>query len=100
MACISGTLGAWLFTYLFVTNPVFAEKPAGSAKALSAENFFIVDEQGKVRAALSLSPDNGQPALVLLDKQGKVRLRAGLMNDGHPAVYVDGKDGVPFWYEP
>lgn len=99
LAVGAGLLGGLVSGSLTSTPPAFAEKTA-APKVISAESFFIVDQQGQVRAALALSPDNGQPALVFLDKQGKVRLRASLLAQGHPAVYVDGKDGKPFWYEP
>lgn len=99
-ALSAGLLGGLLATYLQPSAPAMAEKAAPAAKVVSAESFFIVDQQGKVRAALSLSPDNGHPTLVFLDKQGKTRLRVVLLSEGHPAVYVDGKEGQPYWYEP
>lgn len=104
LAAAAGLLGGLMAGALTSTTPVLAEKtPAAQPvpqKVMSAESFFVVDQQGQVHGALSLSPDNGQPTLVLLDKQGKARLRVGLLADGRPAVYVDGKDGEPFWYEP
>jgi hypothetical protein len=99
-ALAAGLFGGLLATHLHPALPALAEKTAPAAKVVSAESFFIVDEQGKVRAALSLSPDNGHPTLVFLDKQGKTRLRVVLLSEGHPAVYVDGKEGQPYWYEP
>lgn len=96
----AGVLGGLFATHLPSLPPASAERPAPTAKVVSAESFFIVDQQGKVRAALSLSPDNGHPTLVFLDKQGKARLRVVLLSEGHPAVYVDGKEGEPYWYEP
>lgn len=100
VALTAGVLGGLASGHLAGTSPLSAEQATPAAKVLSAESFFIVDQQGKVRAALSLSPDNGHPTLVFLDKQGKARLRVVLLSEGHPAVYVDGKEGQPYWYEP
>ena len=100
VALTAGVLGGLISSHVAAIPPVSAEKAAPAAKVVSAESVFIVDQQGKVRAALSLSPDNGHPALVFLDQQGKARLRVGLLSDGRPAAYVDGKDGAPYWYEP
>ena len=53
--------------------------------AMGTPGLTLDDEQGKMRAMLSLLPD-GTPDLVLCDEKGKTRATLGLARDGEPAV--------------
>jgi hypothetical protein len=60
-----------------------AAPPPGPQKQVSAEQFVLVDANGKTLAQLAKSGE-GSPCLFVFDKEGKIRLEAGVYGDGQP----------------
>ena len=96
-------LGGLVAAGAFKTTVTTAQaQGAGTAKLISANNFFLIDENGRPRAALFVGKDG--PSLSLSDENGKTRvwLRAdkdgvglGLYDENgkNRALLVAGKDG-------
>jgi hypothetical protein len=53
----------------------------------------------KARVTLALSPE-GDPALVLSDKNGTMRVTLGLATDGKPELVLRDESGDPRWRTP
>src|SRR5947209_2565700 len=90
-----GLVGGALASFLFLggpVEPVVVQEPMNqSPKVIDAEEFHLVDSQGKPRAFLALSPD-GEPYLTLLDRNDTRRVWLGLSEPSGLAVKdVDGK---------
>lgn len=47
LALISGFIGSALSSYFFMGNPAFADKKSKPAKVIEAEEFRVVDKNGK-----------------------------------------------------
>jgi hypothetical protein len=86
LACASGVFGAAIY------GSGRASAQAAAAKVLRAQEFELVDSQGKVRAGLSVLPD-GRLALVLLDKDGQRRAALSVLANGSPGLSLLDKDG-------
>lgn len=75
---LAGAVGGAMTMYVLAGAPVIAEEPAKSeAKAITAEEFRLVDKAGKTRAALTFSSD-GEPYLALLDGNDNQRVWLGI----------------------
>jgi hypothetical protein len=74
-------------------------KNAGAAKVVSAQEFHLVDGEGKVRARLGVLKD--RPGLALYDKDGKApRAILGLTGEGKGALMMMDADGKIVWSAP
>ena len=91
LAVVAGLLGGVVSSFLFVGTPVFAQK-TDVAEVIRAERFEVVDENGMLRALLSLGTD-GEPGLRLYDKNGQHRAALSLLNNGEPRLGLYDKDG-------
>jgi hypothetical protein len=82
-------------------------------KAVSAEQFILVDKKGKIHAMLGTT-NLGTPSLGIWDKEGKNRLIIGFVGKGVPGIGLndakgtrradfritpDGKAGIVFYDE-
>jgi hypothetical protein len=78
----------------------FAQAKAGGAtKVVSAEEFHLVDSEGKVRARLGVLKD--RPGLALYDKDGKTpRAILGLTAEGKGALMMMDAEGKIVWSVP
>ena len=73
-----------------------AEKREAAPKVVAAQEFHLVDGEGKVRARLGVMKD--QPGLALYDKDGKTpRAILGLTTEGKAALMMMDKDGKITW---
>jgi hypothetical protein len=54
VAACAGWLGGGMFSQFFINKPVFAEKRPQPHKIVSAEQFRVVDQDGKTRAMLGI----------------------------------------------
>jgi len=73
LALVAGLVGGVVSSQFFVGQPAFAEKDAKTEKVIEAEEFRLVDKDGRTRAFLGFghSPINrGQPRLELHGKEG------------------------------
>ena len=78
---IAGCLGGAV-SNLFTVERVFAQKKSAErANFIKAENFELVDKQGRTRAKLMMGSDE-EPMLVVYDKAGKATAAYGLNANG------------------
>jgi len=117
LTMVSGVLGGFLASYVFLGGNVIAQEPSQTQKIVTAEEFRLVTKDGKPRAslllwngdlpALTLADDTchnrvflgvfneAQPALILNDKGCKQRAALDLQPDGLPSFTLRDKDNVP-----
>lgn len=84
---ISGVVGGAGFNWLFTESRVSAQ--SSSQTVVTAQEFRLVDKDGKLRAILSDSPTvsgGGIPSLVLYDANKKARLAIGSFQTIAPTV--------------
>lgn len=80
-----------------VTKPRPARKPAPPElpDVIEAEEFRIVDKDGKVRATLRLN-EKGAPGLALFDGDGRLRAVLQVLEDGSPhLLFLDEHGNTP-----
>ena len=83
---MSGILGGFVAAFLFGSVPGFAQTSVAEIpKVLSAQEFRLMDEQGRVRAKLSFSGD-GQPNLNFVDESDTYRVWVGIAADSGMTV--------------
>ena len=83
---LAGAAGGAVVTFLLLGTPVVAEEAAKpSANVMSAEEFRLVDKDGKARAVLTFSAE-GDPYLALLDKNQNQRVWLGLSDNPGLAI--------------
>jgi len=91
-------LGGLVAAGAFKTTVTTAQaQGAGTAKLISANNFFLIDENGRPRAALFVGKDG--PSLSLSDENGKTRvwLRADKDGVGLGLYDENGKNRARLW---
>ena len=89
---MSGILGGFVAAFLFGSVPGFAQPSvADLPKVLSAQEFRLMDDHGRVRAQLSFT-DDGQPYLRFIDEFDTYRVWIGIAADSGVTVRdMDGK---------
>ncbi|UVT17663.1 MAG: hypothetical protein H8K04_09105 [Nitrospira sp.] len=92
-AFLGGTAGGVLSTQFLFPKPVEAQKPNG----MNAEEFLLLDAQGKARAGLGLDA-NGEVGLVLRSKDGNRTLT--LSPDEPSAIKLVDRGGRTIWGAP
>jgi hypothetical protein len=100
LSLVSGLVGGLLAAFLLASTSVVAQSApadaptttdAGSPKTISAEEFRLIDSQGRVRALLTFT-ENGQPYLQMRDEFDTSRVWIGISTDTGMALRdVDGK---------
>ena len=82
-----------------MSDPVFAAKAPKPQKAIIAEKFVIVDENGVSRAVLGQYSKNkvavGRVALTLQDEKGNARAELAVTKEGITGLNFFNKDGKP-----
>ena len=76
--------------FIKVTADEGTEVAAG--EAVQAKQFELVDDDGTVRARLSMA--DGAPALILFDGKGLNRMQVALGNDGEPSIILTDANDV------
>jgi len=87
VALAAGLVGGVVSSWFLMGAPVFAQKAPQPEKVLQAERFEVVDQAGKLRAALGTASD-GSPSLTLADQAGKSRATLGIASDGSPGLQL------------
>ena len=83
---MSGVLGGFVAALLFQSVPGLAQPSAEDIpKVLSAQEFRLMDDQGRIRAQLSFS-EGGQPYLQFLDASDTSRVWVGVAADSGMTV--------------
>lgn len=88
-AVISSLVGGTGFRWLFSAQPASAQN--NPSTVISAQEFRLVDANGKLRAILSENPilGRGTPSLVFYDSNQKARLAVGTFRtDGEPSMQL------------
>jgi len=85
-------LGIGLVVWAFGPDKTLAQVAAGGVKEVRANQFLLVDENGKPRAKLSVDKDG--PWLVLADENGKDRAALGVDEDGPRLALLDANGKV------
>ena len=91
---LSGFLGGAMSERLFSGGITGAE---AKTNGVSAEEFLLLDKDGKARAGLGLDA-NGEVGLVLTSKDGSRRLY--LSPDGRVALKLADRSGAVIWSAP
>jgi hypothetical protein len=86
---VGGMLGQWLY----LSEEVHAQK----TNSVNAEEFLLIDQNGRARAGLGLDP-NGEVGLVLTSRDGNKTL--ALSPDGPVAVKLTDRSGRTLWSAP
>jgi len=92
---VAGFLGGVCANHFSMgTRTAFADKKPSPWGIVTAHEFRLVDSNERLRAKLSLEM-NARPGLVLIDENGKERLKLGL-DDAYCAPYLkfNGMDGM------
>ncbi len=80
---MAGFLGGAVSSLLTVKTAFAEKKSAPHADFIKAENFELVDKQGRTRAKLTMGSDE-EPVLLAYDKNGKPTAAYGLNAGGGP----------------
>ena len=91
-------LGGAAFDRVFNDRTVYARGPSDPAKVIAAEQFLLVDKDGRPKAKLGLWP-NGRPGLFVYDADGIPRTSFNVVADG-PKITLMDKDGKIIWSAP
>ena len=90
---IGGLVGGMLGEWLSLSEEVHAQK----TNSVNAEEFLLIDQNGRARAGLGLDP-NGEVGLVLTSRDGSRTL--ALSPDGPVAVKLTDRSGRVLWSAP
>jgi len=95
LACVFGVLlGAALSGLVHPGGPAFADGDRANRNVVTAHEFRLVGQDGKVRGTLTTTPDGGA-RLLLKDAEGAVRVKLEARADGRPALtLLDGSGRV------
>ena len=85
VSIISGLIGGLTSKFIFDGKPAIAQDP--QEISLQAQDIRLVTKDGKVMAALAISPDTGEPFLFINGKDGKYRLMLNL-DHGSPQIIL------------
>jgi hypothetical protein len=90
---VGGITGGVLVGWWFPPSPVNAQK----ANGMNAEEFLLLDTNGKARAGLGLD-QNGEVGLILISRDGNRKL--ALSPDDLLAVKLSDQNGRILWSAP
>ena len=93
LAFLGGLVGGVVSSQLLLGQPAHAEKKVKLPQAIEAEEFRVVDKDGRKRAQLMLT-DLGSPALILRDENELIRLQMQLVPRGFPVLWFRDANGL------
>ena len=93
LALFGGLVGGVVSSQLLLGQPAHAEKKAKPLKVIEAEEFRVVDKDGRKRAQLRVT-DLGSPALILRDENELIRLQMQLVPKGLPVLWFRDANGL------
>ena len=85
VSIVSGLIGGLTSKFIFDGKSAIAED--SQETSLQAQDIRLVNKDGKVMAALAISPDTGEPFLFINGKDGKYRLMLNI-DHGSPQVIL------------
>jgi hypothetical protein len=91
LSLLAGLVGGTLTSQFFVGTPVLAQKKAGPEKVVIAEEFRLVDKEGKILSTWGMYA--GGPGIVLFNKSGQFRAVFSLTSpdEGPILTFADNK---------
>lgn len=93
LAVIAGLVGGAVSSWFFMGERAFAQKTPQHIKEITAEEFRLVDSNGKTQALLLASMSSGPVLLFFDETQARVMLL--LHSDGSPEFSLLDKNGTP-----
>ena len=87
--------GLGLLVLAFAVFAGFSLLQTTESRSVETSRLVITDSQGKRRIILDVTPATGNPALRLLDPQGRERVVLNLAGHGSGALTFIGSDGKP-----
>jgi len=91
LSLLAGLVGGILTSQFFLGTPVLAEKKAGPQRVVIAEEFRLVDNEGKILSTWGMYA--GGPGIVLFSKNGQFRAVFSLTSpeEGPVLAFADNK---------
>ncbi|MCG6944234.1 MAG: hypothetical protein LJE87_02700 [Deltaproteobacteria bacterium] len=91
LSLLAGLVGGTLTSQFFVGTPVLAQKKVGPENVVTAEEFRLVDKEGKVLSTWGMYA--GGPGIVLFNKSGQFRAVFSLTSpdEGPILTFADNK---------
>jgi len=80
-----------------ITGVAQGQEKAADKKVIRANEFVLLDEQGRERGRLAVLKDG--PWLSLYDEKGIPRIMLTMTNDG-PRLFLSGENGKVIWRAP
>ena len=93
LAFVGGLVGGVVSNQLLLSQPAHAEKKAQPSKVIEAEEFRVVDKDGRKRAQLMLT-ELDSPALIFSDENELIRLQMQLVPKGFPVLWFRDANGL------
>lgn len=93
LCLLAGVAGSFFASQSFLTTPALAKKMAGPQRVVVAEEFRLVDKNGKVLSTWGMYA--GGPGIVLFNRKGQFRAVFSLTSpEESPVLTFADKDGV------
>ena len=91
LSLLAGLMGGMITSQFFVGTPVLAENKVGSQNVVIAEEFRLVDKEGKILSTWGMYA--GGPGIVLFNKSGQFRAVFSLTSpdEGPVLTFADNK---------
>ncbi len=94
-AVMAGVVGGVISGNLFQTESVIAQETSPTAKVITAEEFRLVDQEGRTRAVLGMDTEGTEPSLVFFTKEGANLVRLGLKGFFPELSFLSSLSGKP-----
>jgi len=91
VSVISGLIGGLISNQLFNTKDAYAQETKEPLAIVEAQEFHLVNKQGKVFAALAISSQNNEPFLIINGQDGKHRMMFNI-DKGSPQIILKDND--------
>ncbi len=94
LVLVAGLVGGMVATWLGGTRGVQAQGTSITMGTVTAQELRVVDKQGRMRLR-ALVADDGLATFVVLDTAGQARVVAGVDANGVPAIGLADRSGTP-----
>ena len=92
LTVIAGLIGGAVSSWILMAKTAGVQETQKHEKVVTAEEFRVIDEEGKTRAMLAMLPD-GSPNLVLFDNDLTPRVQIAVSAIGAPGILCFDKSG-------
>ena len=91
VSIISGLIGGVIANQVFNGKTAIAQENQESPALIQAQEFRLVDKQGKILAALAISSSSNEPFFIINGKDGKHRIMLNI-DEGNAQVILKDND--------